>query len=87
MTVLSASNLDPSQSGLKPGHSTDTAFVTQMDLLCIDKGSIGTLILLDLSGEFESSNHPILLYLAYTYSTRVILSMPLLTQGEVDGVC
>uniref|UniRef100_A0A803TWP1 Reverse transcriptase domain-containing protein n=1 Tax=Anolis carolinensis TaxID=28377 RepID=A0A803TWP1_ANOCA len=55
--------LDHSQSGLRPGHSTEIAFVALVDDLYreLDRGSVSLLVLLDISAAFDTINHDILL--------------------------
>uniref|UniRef100_A0A803TSP9 Reverse transcriptase domain-containing protein n=1 Tax=Anolis carolinensis TaxID=28377 RepID=A0A803TSP9_ANOCA len=55
--------LDRSQSGFRPGHSTEMALVTLVDDLRreLDRGSVTLLVLLDISVAFDTIDHGILL--------------------------
>uniref|UniRef100_A0A803T8P4 Reverse transcriptase domain-containing protein n=1 Tax=Anolis carolinensis TaxID=28377 RepID=A0A803T8P4_ANOCA len=55
--------LDPSQSGFRPGHGTETALVALVDDLRreLDRGSVTLWVLLDISAAFNTIDHGILL--------------------------
>jgi len=63
--LTSADLLPPLQSGFRPGHSTETAFLQVglwSDILqAIDRRNSAALFLLDLSAAFDTVDHEILL--------------------------
>lgn len=64
MAYLSTADLLPTlQSGFRPGHSTETAVLQVMSelLQAVDRGDLGSLILLDLTAAFDTVDHDILL--------------------------
>jgi len=64
MDYLTSADLLPSlQCGFRPGHSTETAVLRVLtDILqAVDRGDSAALILLDLSGTFDTVDHEVLL--------------------------
>ncbi|KAF7247735.1 hypothetical protein EYD10_06187 [Varanus komodoensis] len=61
--LLDETDLDPFQSGFRPGYGTESALVALYDDLCRerDRGSASLLVLLDLSAALNTINHGILL--------------------------
>lgn len=54
--------LDPSQSGFRPRHSTETALISVTDNIrqSLDNGQAVLLVLLDLSAAFDTVSHQIM---------------------------
>jgi hypothetical protein len=55
--------LPPTQSGFRPGHSTETAILKVLSdiLTTVDQGNIAALVLLDLTAAFDTVDHTIML--------------------------
>ena len=74
LSVYLTSNdlLSPSQSAYRPGYSTETALLKVMNdiLRALDDGDVPLVALLDLSAEFDTTDHNILLHrLEHLYGT------------------
>ena len=56
------------QSAYRPGHSTEIALLRVVDdlFLCLSKGNISVLALLDFSSAFDTIDHPILVHRLHT---------------------
>ena len=64
-SYLNSHNLyNTCQSAYRPGHSTETALLKVVNdlFLSLNKGNISVLALLDVSSEFDTIDHPILVY-------------------------
>jgi hypothetical protein len=55
--------LPPTQSGFRPGHSTETAILKVLSdiLTAVDQGNIAALVLLDLTAAFDTVDHTVML--------------------------
>ena len=68
-SYLNSHNLyNTCQSEYRPCHSTETAHLTVVNVLflSLNKGNISLLTLLDFSSEFDTIDHPILVYRLHT---------------------
>ena len=66
---LNSHNLNNTcQSAYRPGHSTETALLKDVNALCLslNKGNISVLALLDFSSAFDTIDHPILVHRLHT---------------------
>ena len=68
-SYLNSHNLyNTCQSAYRPGHSTETTLLKVVDDLFLspNKGNISVLALLDISSEFNTIDHPILVHCLHT---------------------
>ena len=68
-SYLNSHNLyNTCQSAYSPGHSTETALLKVFNdmFLCLNKGNISVLALLDISSAFDTINHTILVHRLHT---------------------